>query len=77
MKKVVLLGCTGSIGTSSVKVVNDLSDRLQVVGLGAGNNVQLLMEQTRSLHPKAVSIQSEENAELLKKELMLLSYQKN
>ncbi|MBO4715070.1 MAG: 1-deoxy-D-xylulose-5-phosphate reductoisomerase [Verrucomicrobia bacterium] len=69
MKKVVLLGCTGSIGTSSVKVVNDLSDRLQVVGLGAGNNVQLLMEQTRSLHPKAVSIQSEENAELLKKEL--------
>ncbi|MBR6464560.1 MAG: 1-deoxy-D-xylulose-5-phosphate reductoisomerase [Verrucomicrobia bacterium] len=69
MKKVVLLGCTGSIGTSSVKVVNDLSDRLQVVGLGAGNNVQLLMEQTRSLHPKAVSIQSEENEELLKKEL--------
>ncbi|MBR5978740.1 MAG: 1-deoxy-D-xylulose-5-phosphate reductoisomerase [Verrucomicrobia bacterium] len=69
MKKVVLLGCTGSIGTSSVKVVNDLSDRLQVVGLGAGNNVQLLLEQTRSLHPKAVSIQSEENAELLKKEL--------
>ena len=69
MKKVVLLGCTGSIGTSSVKVVNDLSDRLQVVGLGAGNNVQLLMEQTRSLHPKAVSIQSEENAELLRKEL--------
>ena len=69
MKKVVLLGCTGSIGTSSVKVVNDLSDRLQVVGLGAGNNVKLLMEQTRSLHPKAVSIQSEEHAELLRKEL--------
>lgn len=69
MKKVVLLGCTGSIGTSSVKVVNDLSDRLQVVGLGAGNNVKLLLEQTRSLHPKAVSIQSEENAELLRKEL--------
>ena len=69
MKRVVLLGCTGSIGTSSVKVINDLSDRLQVVGLGAGNNVKLLAEQTRSLHPKAVSIQSEENAELLKKEL--------
>ncbi len=69
MKKVVLLGCTGSIGTSSVKVVNDLSDRLQVVGLGAGNNVKLLMEQTRTLHPKAVSIQSEEHAELLRKEL--------
>ncbi|MBP5760849.1 MAG: 1-deoxy-D-xylulose-5-phosphate reductoisomerase [Verrucomicrobia bacterium] len=69
MKKVVLLGCTGSIGTSSVKVVNDLSDRLQVVGLGAGNNVKLLMDQTRSLHPKAVSIQSDEHAELLRKEL--------
>jgi len=69
MKKVVLLGCTGSIGTSSVKVVNDLSDRLQIVGLGAGNNVKLLAEQTRSLHPKAISIQSEENAELLRKEL--------
>ena len=69
MKKVVLLGCTGSIGTSSVKVVNDLSNRLQIVGLGAGNNVKLLAEQTRSLHPKAISIQSEENAELLRKEL--------
>ena len=69
MKNVVLLGCTGSIGTNSVKVIQDLSDRLKVIGLAAGANVNLLEQQARSLHPAAVSINSPEHAEQLRKNL--------
>ena len=56
MKRVVLLGSTGSIGTSTVKVVEDLPERLQLVGLAAGGNSKLLIEQARKHKPIAVSI---------------------
>ena len=56
MKNVVVLGSTGSIGTSTVKVAQDLPDRLRLVGLGAGNNTALLLEQTRRFEPEAVSV---------------------
>src|ERR1051325_9789029 len=56
MKNVVLLGSTGSIGTSTVKVAEDLPDRIRLLALGAGNNAGLLLEQVRKHRPKAVSI---------------------
>jgi 1-deoxy-D-xylulose-5-phosphate reductoisomerase len=56
MKNVVLLGSTGSIGTSTIKVANDLPDHIRLVGLAAGNNVDLLLEQTRQHRPEAISI---------------------
>jgi 1-deoxy-D-xylulose-5-phosphate reductoisomerase len=56
MKNVVVLGCTGSIGTSTVKVAEDLPDRIRLIGLAAGNNAELLIEQTRKHRPVAVSI---------------------
>jgi 1-deoxy-D-xylulose-5-phosphate reductoisomerase len=56
MKNVVLLGSTGSIGTSTVKVAKDLPERVRLVGLAAGNNVDLLLEQTRQFQPEAISI---------------------
>ena len=56
MKNVVLLGSTGSIGTSTIKVAQDLPDRIRLLGLGAGNNVELLLEQTRKHEPAAISI---------------------
>ena len=56
MKNVVLLGSTGSIGTSTIKVAEDLPDRIRLLGLAAGNNVELLLEQTRKHRPEAVSI---------------------
>jgi len=52
MKNVVILGSTGSIGTSALKVVDDLPDRLRVVGLAAGSNVALLREQARRYRPR-------------------------
>jgi len=56
MKNVVLLGSTGSIGTSTVKVAEDLPDRIRLLALGAGSNVNLLLEQTRKHKPVAISI---------------------
>jgi 1-deoxy-D-xylulose-5-phosphate reductoisomerase len=56
MKNVVLLGSTGSIGTSTIKVAGDLPDQIRLVGLAAGNNSELLIEQTRKCQPAAVSI---------------------
>lgn len=62
MKKVVLLGSTGSIGTSTIKVVEDLADQLRLVGLAAGNNLKLLAEQAAKHRPEAICIQNPEKA---------------
>ncbi len=57
MKKVVLLGSTGSIGTSTIKVAEDLPERIQLIGLAAGNNSKLLAEQTLKHKPQAICLQ--------------------
>jgi 1-deoxy-D-xylulose-5-phosphate reductoisomerase len=56
MKNVVLLGSTGSIGTSTIKVAEDLPDKIRLFGLAAGNNVELLAAQTCKHQPKWISI---------------------
>jgi 1-deoxy-D-xylulose-5-phosphate reductoisomerase len=56
MKNVVLLGSTGSIGTSTVKVAGDLPDQIRLLALAAGGNSELLLEQTRKHKPAAISI---------------------
>lgn len=56
MKNVVLLGSTGSIGTSTLKVAEDLPDRIRLIGLAAGNNAELLLEQARRHQPQAICI---------------------
>jgi 1-deoxy-D-xylulose-5-phosphate reductoisomerase len=56
MRNVVLLGSTGSIGTSTIKVAEDLPDKIRLLGLAAGNNVELLLEQTRKHRPESVCI---------------------
>src|SRR5580698_7284998 len=65
MKNVVLLGSTGSIGTSTVKVAEDLPDQIRLIGLAAGGNSDLLLEQTRRHRPAAISISSPEKAKEL------------
>jgi 1-deoxy-D-xylulose-5-phosphate reductoisomerase len=56
MKNVVLLGSTGSIGTSTLKVADDLPDQLRIIGLAAGNNAKLLLEQSLRYKPAAVCV---------------------
>src|SRR6185295_14283481 len=65
MRKVVLLGSTGSIGASTIKVAEDLPDQIRLVGLAAGNNSALLAEQTRKHRPEAISINDPAAAEEL------------
>jgi 1-deoxy-D-xylulose-5-phosphate reductoisomerase len=65
MKNVVLLGSTGSIGTSTVKVAEDLPDQIRLLGLAAGNNAELLLDQTRKHRPQAISIHDPARAKRL------------
>src|SRR5438105_1797936 len=62
MKKVVVLGSTGSIGTSTIKVAEDLPDRIQLIGLAAGNNSKLLAEQALKHKPQAICLQDARKA---------------
>lgn len=66
MKNVVLLGSTGSIGTSTLKVAEDLPEHIRLVGLAAGNNAELLLEQTRKHQPQAISISDPAKAKELR-----------
>lgn len=59
-KKISILGSTGSIGTQTLDVVADHTDRFEVRALVAGSNWKLLAEQARQFHPELVVIGSEE-----------------
>lgn len=69
MKNVVLLGSTGSIGTSTLKVVEDHPERLRIVGLAAGSNSDLLIQQARKHKPAAVCINDAAKVSLIHNEL--------
>ena len=69
MKKIAILGSTGSIGTQTLDVVSEHSDELQVVALAAGSNKERLKEQIKEFHPKLVSLSDEKKAQELKEEL--------
>ncbi|MHB8519252.1 MAG: 1-deoxy-D-xylulose-5-phosphate reductoisomerase [Limisphaerales bacterium] len=62
MKNVVLLGSTGSIGASTLKVAEDLPDRIRLVGLAAGNNADLLAQQSLRHRPAAISVNDPQKA---------------
>ena len=68
MKKIAILGSTGSIGTQTLDVVR-ANDDLEIVGLSAGNNIDKLEEQIREFHPVLASVQSEEKAADLRQRL--------
>lgn len=62
MKKIAVLGSTGSIGKSTLKVARHLSDELSVIALAAYSNVELLAEQTALFNPEIVCIYQEKGA---------------
>ncbi|MGC1456270.1 MAG: 1-deoxy-D-xylulose-5-phosphate reductoisomerase [Nitrospirota bacterium] len=67
MKKISILGSTGSIGQSTLSVVEKFPERFTVVALAAGNNVELFEKQVRRFRPSIVSVLSERSAADLKK----------
>ena len=58
MKRVAILGATGSIGRSALSVIDANADRLQVVGLAAGENASLLAEQITRYRPAIAAVGS-------------------
>lgn len=68
MKKIAILGSTGSIGTQTLEIVRDNPD-LKVTGLAAGANIDLLERQVREFQPRLVSLQSEADCKELKTRL--------
>jgi 1-deoxy-D-xylulose-5-phosphate reductoisomerase len=62
MKRIAILGSTGSIGRQCLSVVESLPGRFEVIALAAGSNVRLLAEQIARHRPKLASVSSEESA---------------
>ncbi|MFM9277281.1 1-deoxy-D-xylulose-5-phosphate reductoisomerase [Paenibacillus jiagnxiensis] len=69
MKKITVLGSTGSIGTQTLDVVTMHPDMYQVEGLAAGTNTALLLEQVQRHRPKKVSVATKELAEQIREQL--------
>lgn len=61
MKKIAILGSTGSIGTQTLDVVRANQD-IEVLGISAGSNVEKLEEQAREFHPRLVAVWNEKAA---------------
>src|SRR5450432_2199606 len=58
-KRVVVLGATGSIGESTLKVARDIPERMEIVGLAANSNARKLVAQANAVRPKAVCLVDE------------------
>jgi 1-deoxy-D-xylulose-5-phosphate reductoisomerase len=66
MKRLAILGATGSIGRQTLEVVRSFSDQFEVVGLAAGRDAELLTKQITEFRPKLVSIESASSQERLR-----------
>jgi 1-deoxy-D-xylulose-5-phosphate reductoisomerase len=58
-KRVVVLGATGSIGESALKVAHDIPERMEIVGLAANRNAKKLAAQANAVRPKAICLVDE------------------
>lgn len=68
MKRIAILGSTGSIGTQTLEVVRNLGN-IEVVGLTANNNIDLLESQINEFKPKKVAVKNKKNAYILEQRL--------
>ena len=69
MKKISVLGSTGSIGTNTLEVISRMAAQFVVIGLAAGSNIRLLREQVRRFSPKIVSLKTRAEADRLRSDL--------
>jgi 1-deoxy-D-xylulose-5-phosphate reductoisomerase len=68
-KRVVILGATGSIGESALKVARDIPERMQIVGLAAKSNAQKLAAAANEVRPESVCLVDETHIDVLRKAL--------
>ena len=69
MKRIAILGSTGSIGRSSLSVAESYPDRFQIVTLAAGSNLEAAFEQAQRWKPRVISMASEIDADQLRSRL--------
>jgi len=69
MKRIAILGSTGSIGRSTLSIVESYPDRFQVVAIAAGRNLDAAFEQVKRRKPQLISVADEVDAEALRKRL--------
>jgi len=69
MKRIAILGSTGSIGRSTLSVVESYPDRFEVAALAAGSNIELALQQARRWKPRVLSLASERDAQSVRKQL--------
>lgn len=69
MKKISILGSTGSIGTQTLEVINLFPEKFEVIGLSAGENIELLKKQIDEFGPEVVCVKNENYAKKLSKQL--------
>lgn len=69
MKKIAILGSTGSVGRQALEVADQFSDQIKPVALAAGQNRELLLQQVKKFRPELVSVGKEEDAQWLRREL--------
>jgi 1-deoxy-D-xylulose-5-phosphate reductoisomerase len=74
MKRLCILGSTGSVGQNCLRVVDGLPDRFRVVSLTAGRNLSVLAEQILKFEPAVVAVGFEESVEPLRQELQARGY---
>ncbi len=66
MKRISILGSTGSIGKQTLDVVREHKDKFEVIAISANSSVELLLEQIKEFKPKYVAVYNEESSEKLK-----------
>ncbi len=66
MKKISILGSTGSIGTQTLEVVKENINEFEIVGLTCNSNIELILNQIKEFNPKIVCVMNEEKAKELK-----------
>ncbi len=69
MKRISILGSTGSIGRSTLSVVESYPERFEIIALAAGRNIEAAFEQARRWKPQLLSVAAEKDAELLRSRL--------
>ena len=68
-KRVVILGATGSIGESALKVARDIPERMEIVGLAAKSNAQKLAAAANEVRPESVCLVDETQIDVLRRAL--------
>jgi len=69
MKRIAILGSTGSIGQSTLSIVESYPDRFEIVSLAAGRNIDAAFEQARRWKPRLISMAAASDAEILETRL--------